>query len=280
MDTSGQVPGGTMTTIATIKSGIITDVITTTGTIITTDTGTMAAGGTARIPLDGGRFVRILLVEDEIEFANTLLGALARELFVVDHADRLAMAREAVLSNSYDLVLLDRTLPDGDGLSLVPALRAENPGLPIIVLSARGEVLDRVAGLDEGADDYLIKPFALEELFARIRAVRRRPVDLGVEEIRVGALVFDMTNDEARVGEVRLVLARRELRVLATLVKRRGRTVLRESLEQAVYGFDDEVQSNTLDSHISRLRRKLTEADAGIEIHAIRGVGYLLRAAS
>jgi len=269
-----------MTTIATIKSGIITDVITTTGTIITTDTGTMAAGGTARIPLDGGRFVRILLVEDEIEFANTLLGALARELFVVDHADRLAMAREAVLSNSYDLVLLDRTLPDGDGLSLVPALRAENPGLPIIVLSARGEVLDRVAGLDEGADDYLIKPFALEELFARIRAVRRRPVDLGVEEIRVGALVFDMTNDEARVGEVRLVLARRELRVLATLVKRRGRTVLRESLEQAVYGFDDEVQSNTLDSHISRLRRKLTEADAGIEIHAIRGVGYLLRAAS
>ena len=150
----------------------------------------------------------------------------------------------------------------------------------IIVLSARGEVLDRIAGLDEGADDYLIKPFALEEMLARIRAVRRRPTELGVEEIRVGTLVFDMTNDEARVGEIRLDLARRELRVLAALVKRRGRTVQREALEQAVYGFDDEVQSNTLDSHISRLRRKLTEAGAEIEIHAIRGVGYLLRAPS
>lgn len=186
--------------------------------------------------------MRILLVEDEIEFAGTLRGALERERFVVDHADRLAMAREATLSGAYDLVLLDRTLPDGDGLSLVPALRVEQPGLPIIVLSARGDVHDRIAGLDEGADDYLIKPFALEELFARIRAVRRRPTELSAEEIHIGSLVFDVANDEANVEGVRLDLARRELRVLATLVKRRGRTVLRESLEQAVYGFDDEVQ--------------------------------------
>jgi DNA-binding response OmpR family regulator len=224
--------------------------------------------------------VRILIVEDEAEFATALCRSLTRERFVVDHADRLTMAREAARSVAYDLVLLDRTLPDGDGLSLVPSLRAGNPGLPIIVLSARGEISDRVAGLDEGADDYLIKPFALEEMFARIRAVRRRPADLAVEEIGVGALVFDVANDEAVVAGVRLDLVRRELRVLATLVKRRGRTVLRESLEQAVYGFDDEVQSNTLDSHISRLRRKLAEAGAGIEIHAIRGVGYLLKASS
>lgn len=224
--------------------------------------------------------MRILLVEDEAEFAETLRGALRRERYVVDHADRLTVAREAARSNAYDLVLLDRTLPDGDGLSLVPAFRADHPGLPIIVLSARGEVPDRVAGLDEGADDYLIKPFAIEEMFARIRAVRRRPAELGTEEVRAGSLVFDMTNDEASVGGVRLDLPRRELRVLATLVKRRGRTVLRETLEQAVYGFDDEVQSNTLDSHLSRLRKKLSEAGAGIEIHAIRGVGYLLRAPS
>ena len=118
-------------------------------------------------------------------------------------------------------------------------------------------------------------------MFARIRAVRRRPADLAVEQIRVGMLVFDdACNDEAVVAGVRLDLVRRELRVLATLVKRRGRTVLRESLEHAVYGFDDKVQSNTLDSHISRLRRKLAEAGAGIEIHAIRGVGYLLKASS
>ena len=224
--------------------------------------------------------MRILIVEDEVEFAAALCRSLTRERFVVDHVDRLTIAREAARSVAYDLVLLDRTLPDGDGLSLVPSLRAGNPGLPIIVLSARGEISDRVAGLDEGADDYLIKPIALEEMFARIRAVRRRPADLAVEQIRVGALVFDVANDEAVVAGVRLDLVRRELRVLATLVKRRGRTVLRESLEQAVYGFDDEVQSNTLDSHISRLRRKLAEAGAGIEIHAIRGVGYLLKASS
>lgn len=224
--------------------------------------------------------MKVLLVEDEFEFADTVRGALERERFIVDHVDRLTLAREAIASGSYELVLLDRTLPDGDGLSLVPVLRAENPGLPIIVLSARGEVLDRVAGLDEGADDYLVKPFALEEMFARIRAVRRRPAELGAEEIHVGSLVFDVANDEATVAGVRLDLARRELRVLTALVKSRGRTVLRESLEQAVYGFDDEVQSNTLDSHISRLRRKLIEAGANVEIHAIRGVGYLLRASS
>lgn len=224
--------------------------------------------------------MRILLVEDEVEFAETLRTALEREQFIVDHANRLAVAREATLSYCYDLVLLDRTLPDGDGLSIIPALRAANPGLPIIVLSARGEVLDRVAGLDEGADDYLIKPFALDEMFARIRAVRRRPAELGAEEIRVASLVFDMTNEEATVRGVRLDLARRELLVLGALVKRRGRTVQREALEQAVYGFDDDVQSNTLDSHVSRLRRKLSEAGAEIEIHAIRGVGYLLRALS
>jgi len=224
--------------------------------------------------------MRILLVEDETEFADTVRGALEREKYVVDHVDRLTFAREACRSNVYDLVLLDRTLPDGDGLSLVPALRAALPGLAVIVLSARGDLADRVTGLDEGADDYLVKPFALEELFARIRAVRRRPVELGIEEIQVGALTFDVANDEASVAGVRLILARRELRVLATLIKRRGRTVLRESLEQGVYGFDDEIQSNTLDSHISRLRRKLAAAGADIDIHAIKGVGYLLQVRS
>lgn len=222
--------------------------------------------------------MRILLVEDEAEFAATVVAALEREKFVVDHVDNLALAREACRLHAYDLVLLDRTLPDGDGLTLVPALRAAIAGLAVIVLSARGDLLDRVAGLDEGADDYLVKPFALAELFARIRAVRRRPAELGPEEIHVGALVFDIANDEASVAGVRLDLARRELRVLATLIKRRGRTVPRESLEQGVYGFDDAIQSNTLDSHISRLRRKLAAAGADVEIHAIKGVGYLLQA--
>lgn len=222
--------------------------------------------------------MRILLVEDEVEFAKAMRGALERDRFVADWVTSISLAREASRSQVHELVLLDRTLPDGDGLSLIPQLRVDNPGVPIIVLSARGELSDRVAGLDDGADDYLVKPFDLEEMLARIRAVQRRPNELAPDEIVVGDLVFDMAFGEARVHGTQLVLQRREVAVLTALIRRRGRVVLRESLEEAVYGFDDAIQSNTLDSHISRLRRKFSEAGAGVEIHTVRGVGYLLRA--
>lgn len=222
--------------------------------------------------------MRILLVEDEVEFAKAMRGALERDRFVVDWVTSISLASEASRSHVHELVLLDRTLPDGDGLSLIPQLRADNPGVPIIVLSARGELTDRVAGLDDGADDYLVKPFDLAEMLARIRAVQRRPNELAPDEIVVGDLVFDMAFGEARVHGTQLVLQRREVAVLTALIRRRGRVVLRETIEEAVYGFDDAIQSNTLDSHISRLRRKFSEAGAGVEIHTVRGVGYLLRA--
>ncbi|SCW38267.1 DNA-binding response regulator, OmpR family, contains REC and winged-helix (wHTH) domain [Rhizobium mongolense subsp. loessense] len=222
--------------------------------------------------------MRILLAEDEVEFAKAMRGALERDRFVADWVTSISLAREASRSQVHELVLLDRTLPDGDGLSLIPQLRVDNPGVPIIVLSARGELSDRVSGLDDGADDYLVKPFDLEEMLARIRAVQRRPNELAPDEIVVGDLVFDMAFGEARVHGTQLVLQRREVAVLTALIRRRGRVVLRESLEEAVYGFDDAIQSNTLDSHISRLRRKLSDSGAGVEIHTVRGVGYLLRA--
>lgn len=224
--------------------------------------------------------MRVLLVEDEVRLADTLASVMRRERFIVDQADNLETATEAVAIGEFDLVLLDRTLPDGEGLSLVPDLRARNPGVHIIILSARSAVQDRVLGLDEGADDYLVKPFSIDELLARIRAVRRRPAQLQGEQIRAGTIIYDLSNEEVEVNGARIDLPRRELRVLAALMKRRGRTVLRESLEQAVFAFDDEIQSNTLDSHISRLRRRLKNSGAGIEIHAIRGVGYLLREAA
>jgi len=223
--------------------------------------------------------MRILLIEDEYELANAVRIALERERFVVDTAASLAHARASAEGAAHDLVLLDRTLPDGDGLALLPALRSRNRGVPVSVLSALGKLADRNEGLDEGADDYLAKPFALEELMARIRAIRRRPSDLASETITLGRLCFDPACDEASVQGQRLDLPRRELRVIACLVQRKGRTVMRETLEQAVFGYDDEIHSNTLDSHVSRLRRKLADADAGVEIHAVRGVGYLLRAA-
>lgn len=224
--------------------------------------------------------VRILLVEDEMEFATATRSALEREGFVVDWMNTISLANEASHSAVHDLILLDLTLPDGDGLGLIPRFRSDMPGVPIIVLSARGELTDRIDGLDRGADDYLVKPFELEEMLARIRAVQRRPNELAPNEITVGDLVVDTAFGEAKVHETILDLQRREMRVLSALILRRGRTVLRSSLEAAVYGFDDEIQSNSLDAHISRLRRKMNEAGAGVEIHAIRGVGYLLRAMS
>jgi DNA-binding response OmpR family regulator len=224
--------------------------------------------------------LRVLLVEDEPEMAAALAAALKNYDMVVDHIATLGDAEEAVSANAYGAILLDRQLPDGDGLTLVSKLRASGVSVPVIVLTARGELVDRVAGLDIGADDYLGKPFAVEELLARLRAVLRRRADLPSETIRLGRLSFDVSNREASVDGKPLDLPRHELLVLETLLRRMGRTVARSSLEQAVYSIDDEIQSNALDTHVSRLRRKLSEAESAIEIHAIRGVGYLLKRSS
>jgi DNA-binding response OmpR family regulator len=197
---------------------------------------------------------------------------------LVDHVATLADADEALRLNGYAAVLLDRQLPDGDGLTLVPRLRADGAATAVIVLTARGQLADRVAGLDTGADDYLAKPFAIEELLARLRAVLRRPAGLATETVALGKLSFNFTDREASVAGQPLALPRRELLVLEALLRRSGRTVSRAALEEAVYSIDDEIQSNALDTHISRLRRKLSDAAAGVEIHGIRGVGYLLRA--
>ena len=221
--------------------------------------------------------MRVLLVEDEPEMAAALTVALKNYDMVVDHVSTLTDAEEAVFLNDYGAILLDRQLPDGDGLTLIPKLRAKGVGTAVIVLTARGELTDRITGLDTGADDYLGKPFAVEELLARLRAVLRRPTDLPPETMRLGRLSFDLGNREASVAGQPLDLPRRELLVLEALLRRMGRTVTRSSLEEAVYSIDDEIQSNALDTHVSRLRRKLSEAEAEVEIHGIRGVGYLLK---
>lgn len=221
--------------------------------------------------------MRVLLVEDEAEMVAALSSALRRYDMVVDHVPTLAEAEEAISADVHRAVLLDRQLPDGDGLTLIPKIRARADGVPIIVLTARGELADRIAGLDGGADDYLAKPFAIEELLARLRAVLRRPADMQPDIVRTGRLAFDFSHREASIDGRPFELPRRELLVLEALLRRLGRTVLRTALEEAVYNFDDAVQSNALDTHISRLRRKLADANAGVEIHGIRGVGYLLK---
>ncbi|UDL92452.1 response regulator transcription factor [Mesorhizobium sp. PAMC28654] len=224
--------------------------------------------------------MRILLVEDEPEMASALRAALKRHDMVVDHAASLLEARDFVTVDAYDAILLDRQLPDGDGLSLVSKLRADKNTTPVLMLTARGDTADKVDGLDMGADDYLAKPFAFEELMARLRALLRRPTPMQSQVIRAGHLVLDVGHREVSIRGELLGLPRRELLVLETLMRRTGRMVQREALMEAVFGFDDEIQSNALDTHVSRLRRKLADADSGVTINGIRGVGYLLRETS
>ena len=221
--------------------------------------------------------MRILYVEDDPEMASSLQTHLGQRGMVVDLAGSIRSAEDALRGAAYRLMLLDRSLPDGDGANLVPRARQIIPGLPIIILTAKVAVADRVVGLDVGADDYLTKPFATEELLARIRAISRRPQGIPLPVLILGRLEFDFISREARVAGQVLSLPRRQLLVLESLALRQGRTVRREALLESVYGFDDQIQSNALDSHVSRLRRALAESDAGVEIHVMRGIGYLLK---
>ena len=221
--------------------------------------------------------MRILLVEDEPDMADLLRSALQKDDFVTDHAPSIEIAREAIEMVAHDLVILDRQLGDGDGASLIGFLRKKRPNVPIVVLSARGSADDRVEGLNLGADDYLPKPFVVSELVARLRAVLRRPSQVTSKPLSLGNLAFDLNQGEVFVEGERLDLPRREYLVLESLMRRAGRTVRRNLLEEEVYGSDDEIQSNSLEAHISRLRRKLADAGASVIIHPVRGVGYLLK---
>jgi DNA-binding response OmpR family regulator len=221
--------------------------------------------------------MRILLIEDEKELADALSAALSKQGIVIDHTMLLGDAIELSRQHSYDAILLDRRLPDGEGLSFIPKLRAAGADTPIIVLTAHNEPKERVEGLDTGADDYLGKPFLIDELMARLRAVLRRRANLVEPQIEIGHMTIDPLHLSVTVGSHPFDLPRRELLVLVALANRRGKTVIRSILEAAVYNYEEEIQSNALDAHISRLRKRLLDAGAGVAIHNIRGVGYLLK---
>ncbi|MRW93254.1 response regulator [Duganella sp. FT80W] len=222
--------------------------------------------------------MRILVVEDEPEMASVIRQALEAQGMLADCVGSIAGAETALQQRVHDLLLLDRQLPDGDGIRLIPTARSILPDVPVILLTGMGGVAQRVQGLDLGADDYLAKPFAVEELIARIRAIGRRPALASIPTVVVGRMTFDFSAREARVDNEPVALPRRQLLVLEALCLRAGRTVVREWLSERVYGFEDNIQSNALDAHISKLRRQLEAVNAGVSIHVIRGVGYLMRA--
>lgn len=220
--------------------------------------------------------MRVLLVEDEPDMSALVARNVGAAGFAVDRVASVADADAALAVARYALVLLDRRLPDGDGLTLMRHIRRAQPGVPVIVLSALDGVVERVRGLDEGADDYLSKPFDTDELLARIRAALRRPGAEDAPPILCGRLGFNPSTRMVTIDGAPLALKRRELAVLESLVRRVGRVVQRDTLIEEVYGFDDDIQSNTLDAHVSRLRARLAELGADVLIHPVRGVGYLL----
>ncbi len=220
--------------------------------------------------------MKLLLVEDDLEMADALQVALSRHGIVLDSVTNLAAAREAVAMSDYEIVLIDRQLPDGDGSSLLAEMRNSGKPARSIIISALGSTRERISGLNEGADDYLPKPFEIDELIARISAVLRRAPVPGSQILAAGNLTYDRGTLDIHVEGSRLVLTRRELLIIETLLRNRGRTVLRSSLEENVYSFNEEIQSNTLEANMSRLRRKLAEAGANIVIKNIRGIGYFL----
>jgi DNA-binding response OmpR family regulator len=220
--------------------------------------------------------VRLLIVEDERRIVEVLRSGLAKAGFVVDAVHCSVDARNALAGVRYDAVVLDLGLPDGDGLTLLTNLRRAGDQVPVLVLTARDAVEHRVAGLDAGADDYLVKPFAMVELVARIKTLLRRPGHALGATLEAGNMCFDTIGRELRVGANVVHLPRQELAVLEHLMRRLGRVVPKAVLEEKLYGIDDEVESNAIPVHIHHLRRKLAEAGGTPQVHTVRGIGYLL----
>jgi len=221
--------------------------------------------------------MKLLIVEDETHMADLLRKGLTEEghnaICAYDGAEGLDLAR----SYEFDVIVLDVMLPKLNGYDLAKRLRAEKIRTPILMLTAKDTVPDIVRGLDLGVDDYMTKPFSFDELLARLRSVRRRISSTGEGELRVGDLVLDPAGRDVVRGEVRISLTRTEYNLLERLMFRVGKVVSRRSLIESVWGFDREIEENTLDAFMHLLRNKIDTPGKPKLIHTVRGVGYLIR---
>lgn len=219
--------------------------------------------------------MRLLLVEDDAPLAAALTQALRERGFAVNHVAQGEHALLAARNDPPDLMVLDLGLPDMEGLQVLRRLRATGSRLPILVLTARDTLADKVSGLDLGADDYLAKPFEMPELEARIRALGRRLGSAASSLIEVGDLQLDTASMQVRMAGTPVELSRREYALLKALAEQAGKVLTRQTLEGKLYAWEQEVASNALEVHIHHLRRKIGQE----LIRTVRGVGYSLRAA-
>jgi two-component system response regulator QseB len=219
--------------------------------------------------------MRLLLVEDDSMIGEAIRAGLKRDGFAVDWVRDTASAAPALDTEPFELLLLDLGLPGGDGLTLLKALRGRGSSLPVLIITARDAVADRVAGLDAGADDYLVKPFDLDELAARIRALLRRRSGRSEPRLEHSGVVLDPATHRVTRDGADVALSPREFALLELLLERPGAILSRGQLEERLYGWGEEVESNAVEVHIHGLRRKL-----GAQfILTVRGVGYRVRPA-
>lgn len=216
--------------------------------------------------------MRVLLIEDDAALGAAIRDQIAADGHSVDWMTRLDQARDALAAATYDLVLLDLMLPDGLGIPFLKTLRARGDVTPVIILTALDQVTDRIAGLNAGADDYMVKPFDLAELSARIGSVARRYTGNPNPIIALGPITIDLAGRSVRVDGKPVVLTAREWVLFEAFVQRPGQLLSKAQLEERLYSFDAEVESNAIEVHVSRLRKKL---GAGV-IETERGLGYRL----
>jgi len=221
--------------------------------------------------------MKLLIVEDEPRMAGLLRKGLTEEGHTATCASDGAEGLELAKSYEFDVIILDVMMPKLSGYELAKRLRAEKISTPILMLTARDSVPDVVRGLDLGADDYMTKPFSFDELVARLRAVKRRAAAAQETSMRVGDLVLDPATREVLRGEARVSLTRTEYNLLEQLIYRAGKVVSRRSLIEAVWGFDRDIEDNTLDAFMHLLRGKVDPPGRPKLIHTVRGVGYMIR---
>jgi DNA-binding response OmpR family regulator len=221
--------------------------------------------------------MRILLLEDHRRLSQSIVEGLCKFGFGVDSFFTAEDGVGAIKSLAYDAIILDLGLPDRDGLDLITELRRGSVSLPILILTARDTVDDRVTGLDRGADDYLAKPFAMTELAARLRALLRRPGRALGGVLEASNVSLDTALRQVQVDGRVVAISPREIGALELLMRRAGQVVSKRALEDTLYGLADDVNPNTVEVLISRLRRRLEEIGARCSIHTLRGIGYLLR---
>lgn len=220
--------------------------------------------------------MRLLLIEDNKRLSEYVSVGLKRAGFALDAVGNGADAASAIATTNYDAVVLDLGLPDVDGLVWLTDIRKRSAKVPVLVLTARDGIKDVVSGLNSGADDYLKKPFELDELVARLRALLRRPGEALSAVLTQGNLSLDVASREVFISGSSVEIGRREAAVLELLLRKSGRVVSKFAIEEAAYGFGEELSSNAIEVLIHRLRKRMCDGGSDVSIHTLRGVGYIL----